>query len=365
MSKTQFRKLILGDYPYIASNSTYKRVILTGLMSMITAFISIFFLIMDMTTKDIGTEFIHVACILLSVSCFLLNRTGSHSTARILLALVANIIVYLFTLSEPRETGLYLFFVTTSVGAIAAFGLEEKPKMIFFVFLSLTLFLLSIYWDPGIFTRVQADSEYIRNNLLVNFIASLGSTSIIVYFMVDLNRLSERELRENDSHIRAKHEELITLNADLDRFVYSTSHDLRSPISSMRGLVNLSQMAKDRNEVDRYLKMMEGQLLKLSNFIKDIADYSRNARLDLNIEKVGIRETVDAVLDSMKFMPGSDQISTQIEIPDGLEVTTDPTRLQMILANLISNSIKYVDQYKSPSFIKICANFIGPTNTCL
>lgn len=52
MRKAQFRKLILGDYPYIASNSTYKRVILTGLMSIITAFISISFLFLDLATKE-------------------------------------------------------------------------------------------------------------------------------------------------------------------------------------------------------------------------------------------------------------------------------------------------------------------------
>ena len=67
MRKAQFRKLILGDYPYIPSNSTYKRVILTGLMSIITAIISISFLFLDLATTEKNYEFICVACILMAL----------------------------------------------------------------------------------------------------------------------------------------------------------------------------------------------------------------------------------------------------------------------------------------------------------
>ena len=72
-------------------------------------------------------------------------------------------------------------------------------------------------------------------------------------------------------------DELTKVNAELDRFMYSTSHDLRSPISSVLGLIQLTKMTNDPEEIKRYIEMIEGRLVSLNKFIKDISDYSRNA----------------------------------------------------------------------------------------
>jgi len=351
--------LILGSYPYIPSNATYKRVILTGMLCILTLFICLAFVISDVSRNQTNAIGVLFACMMVSLVAFMLNRRGNHLTAKILLAIAVNFTLFLLSESEPLEIGLYLFFIVTCIAAIVAFGLEELPLSVLFVGLSISLFLLSLYTDFGLYPHMVADDEYIRFNILLNFLLALASAAIIVYFVVNLNYRSEKELRQNELEIKAKHEELVRLNAELDRFVYSTSHDLRSPISSMRGLVTLSRMTEDPKEIECYLKMMEDQLVKLSNFIRDIADYSRNTRLDLNKQEIEINKVVHDALESMKFLPGSNRIEIVQDIPGNLLFTTDPARLQMILSNLISNSFKYADMNKAAPFIQISARRSG------
>src|SRR5882762_7894025 len=83
-----------------------------------------------------------------------------------------------------------------------------------------------------------------------------------------------------------RNEELIKINAELDRFVYSASHDLRAPIASLLGLIEVAKFEPDREKIDELLEMQKKSLYRLDRFIKDIVDHSRNARLGIDREPV-------------------------------------------------------------------------------
>ncbi len=74
-------------------------------------------------------------------------------------------------------------------------------------------------------------------------------------------------------------------NEELDRFVYSTSHDLKAPLSSMLGLIHLARITDKREELTEYHNMMEKRIHTLNGFISDIIDYSRNTRWILKQRK--------------------------------------------------------------------------------
>ena len=137
--------------------------------------------------------------------------------------------------------------------------------------------------------------------------------------------------------------------------MYSTSHDLRSPISSVLGLIQLAKMTEDNKEVKGYMEMMEGRLASLNKFIKDISDYSRNARTEINREPVLVHQIIQDIVDNLKFYPGAEKVRVDIEIDSGFKIHTDPTRLRIIFSNLISNSFKYVDARKENPYIRISA----------
>ncbi len=132
-------------------------------------------------------------------------------------------------------------------------------------------------------------------------------------------------------------------NEELDRFVYSTSHDLKAPLSSILGLVGIAEKSKDIGEIHECLKMIEKGALTLNGFISEIIDYSRNTRLAVENEEVRLKELVDDIVEGLQFFDKSDQIKFEIDIPKDLVIFTDKGRIKIILNNLITNAIKYQD----------------------
>ena len=142
-------------------------------------------------------------------------------------------------------------------------------------------------------------------------------------------------------------------NEELDRFVYSTSHDLKAPLSSILGLIQLARMTDAQDELAEYHNMMEKRIHTLNGFITDIIDYSRNTRLGIDTAQVQIKPLVEEVVEGLQYFEGSQSIDIQILIPADLAIETDRGRLKIVLNNLIGNAIKYHDLNKSSPHILI------------
>jgi signal transduction histidine kinase len=176
------------------------------------------------------------------------------------------------------------------------------------------------------------------------------------------NALKQRQAE--DAKVRAalalqsQNAELKKINKELDSFVYSVSHNLRAPLMSVLGLLDLAKHENQNNksELDLYFSMMETSIHKLDETVKEILDYSRNARQNLSIEKIDLKKMIDDHFEKMQFMPGSQSIQRMIDINQKANFHSDNYRLSVIMNNLISNAIKYHDPQKDPSFIRISVN---------
>jgi len=159
--------------------------------------------------------------------------------------------------------------------------------------------------------------------------------------------------------LRQENKELLhnlqKINTELDRFVYSASHDLRAPIASLIGLMNLAKGTDDAHEIKELLKLGEKVLAQLDIFIKEIADYSRNTKANIEIEPIELQGFFQDILDHYKFYDDSMQIEKTIEVEENLKITSDKSRLRAILNNLVSNAIRYSDLDKPTPFLKLSA----------
>lgn len=158
-----------------------------------------------------------------------------------------------------------------------------------------------------------------------------------------------------NEELQLQNEELIKINKELDSFVYSVSHNLKAPLMSVLGLLNLAKMEDEKhgNIFSQYFSMMERSIHKLDETLKEILDYSRNARKELTIEKVDIQRIVHDNLDRMQYLPGSELIVKEVEIKDTVPFYSDPYRLSVIFNNIVSNAIKYADLTKPNPFLRI------------
>ncbi|MFM8912868.1 MAG: PAS domain S-box protein [Flammeovirgaceae bacterium] len=147
-------------------------------------------------------------------------------------------------------------------------------------------------------------------------------------------------------------EELKIRNAELDNFVYKVSHDLRAPLSSVLGLVNLARLEGNNDNLGDYVKIIGQKIKQLDGFISDVLSHSKNLKLDLKIEAIDFKQLIDHTFTNLSYLKGVDEMkkSTQIE---GSPFHSDPWRLGEIFRNLISNAIKYRDETKPDPSISI------------
>ena len=171
-------------------------------------------------------------------------------------------------------------------------------------------------------------------------------------------RHHEVKRKKAERTLRKQNEELVKINKELDSFVYSVSHNLRAPLMSVLGLINLAQIENKNGDqmMNNYFDMMQHSIHKLDDTLKEILDYSRNARSELNIEEVDAKKMAEDSFERLKYMKGSEHISKSIEVDNNMPLFTDPYRLSVIINNLVSNAIKYRDAQKDHSVIDLHAN---------
>ncbi len=174
-----------------------------------------------------------------------------------------------------------------------------------------------------------------------------GQKRVAVMF----NNITERIQIENA--IKQKNEELIKINIELDRFVYSASHDLRAPISSLLGLLEVARLENNMSAMEKLLDMQKRTLLKLDNFIQDIVNYSRNNRMKVINEPVDFKALIEGVFEQLHFMNQLNKLEQRILVAPDLNYLGDSNRMTVILNNLISNAIKYADVTKPNPFVEV------------
>lgn len=165
---------------------------------------------------------------------------------------------------------------------------------------------------------------------------------------------SERAIANNS--LQAQNLELRKLNQELDKFVYSTSHNLRAPLLSMLGLVRLSRHELENKNADvlpQYFDMMEKSVMQLDITLKQIIDYSKNARLEEEPDEINFETLLKETFDYMKFINGATTITQSIVIHEGPSFYCGKMRIGFLIQNLISNSIKYYDASKPRPFVNV------------
>jgi signal transduction histidine kinase len=179
-----------------------------------------------------------------------------------------------------------------------------------------------------------------------------------------VNALRQRNIelkrKTAEQTLRKQNEELVKINQELDSFVYSVSHNLRAPLMSVLGLLRLAFIEVERAEKDTdvllsYFSMMEHSIHKLDDTLKEILDYSRNARSEIRTEHVDLNWLINDGFERLKYHEGSEQIEKIVEVKEDAPFYSDPNRIGVVLNNLISNSIKYRDISKKKQFVKVTA----------
>lgn len=178
------------------------------------------------------------------------------------------------------------------------------------------------------------------------------------------------EIYATRNKLETKIAELEKTNDELNRFIYSTSHDLRSPLASVMGILNLASMENSVVDPNGYLQMIETCVNKMDTFIQKIIEYYKSIRVEEEYTKIDFHTLLSESIQLFKMQkPGIEYI---LDIDQPVDFINDAFRMSVILDNLISNAVKYqkpqeanqkieitVKTTKDKVFIKIEDNGIG------
>lgn len=165
---------------------------------------------------------------------------------------------------------------------------------------------------------------------------------------------AKRQVEQLNTDLNTTVEELITTNSELDRFVYSTSHDLRAPILSVIGLVDLcSSFYPDDEELHECFRMMRRGLERSDEAVRAILEYLKNRRLDLEPVPLDIHNLVGMHLENIGFIPELSEIRFEVDIDPEARLFSDRNRVMSVINNLITNAAKYQRPSEIDKYVKI------------
>jgi PAS domain S-box-containing protein len=266
---------------------------------------------------------------------------------------------------ETAQEGMWLIdetnkttFVNTKMGEILEYSREEMMDKEIYSFMNqkgreivekLLLRREEKYNRQSRFKFMSKYGKEVWANVAANPLydeAGIYKGSLAMITDITDRKIAEERLEQQNL-------ELIKTNSELDRFVYSVSHDLRSPLTSVLGLISFIEEESQETDTIEHVKMIRNSINRLDEFIKNILSYSRNKRTGLEIIEIPLQKTILDIVDSLNSMEEAKGIHFEIDIQEKKPFYSDSLRFNTILENLISNAVKYHKKNKTDSYIKI------------
>jgi PAS domain S-box-containing protein len=132
-------------------------------------------------------------------------------------------------------------------------------------------------------------------------------------------------------------------NRSKDEFLAVVSHELRNPLSVILGRVQLLLMKQPPEDLKKHLVTIERNAKAQARLLEDVLDLSRivSGKLRLELRATDAAVAVADAISSARGAADAKRIELSSSVEPGLELFTDPVRLQQIVGNLVSNAVKF------------------------
>jgi len=306
--------------------------------------------VIDSLAGSLIPTIIDIFLVLLLAFIYWLNENQRHKSARYIFLISLNVILFVYANLVPKEIGIYLIFFPLIGGTYIFLGRSGRKEKIFFTALPISILFILELSNYQLFGPIDLDMGDERVSFFINLTIATVAFAYSMHYLLSMNQRNEKNILQNRdefkklaTQIEEKNTILKKANEELDRFVYSASHDLRSPLMSILGLIMLMKKENDPAQLLNYTELIEDRVNKLDSFIKEIIEYSRNARTEVVTELVDLRELTDTIIEDHEYHESARKINFRNEVNNLSPIRTDKQRLKVIFNNLVSNAIKYHD----------------------
>lgn len=155
------------------------------------------------------------------------------------------------------------------------------------------------------------------------------------------------------SMLALKNEELQKAYDELDKFAYSATHDMRGPILSVLGIIDLTKNAEDISEIKEMVGMMENAMLKLDNYIQNLHDHYSIRRGELNITDIDFENIMKDMSDLYDIAGKLKNVSFEKSVSQVGKFRSDDISIKIIINNLLSNAFKYQKKGSADKYVNL------------
>ena len=153
--------------------------------------------------------------------------------------------------------------------------------------------------------------------------------------------------------METKNSELQIAYDELDKFAYSITHDMRNPLLSILGAVDVSTEMNDLTEIKEMLQLIKSSVENLDAFIQNIHDYYNVNRGQLRISEIDFKDIIEEQLDAFKLTAKIKQVNINTNIVQNETFRGDAMSMKIILNNLLSNALKYQHKDREDKNIEV------------
>ncbi len=269
------------------------------------------------------------------------------------------------TLVEQGNDGIVIIqdnlikFANSKILGLTGFSLEEALGKPFIEFISPEY----VQMVMGRYKRRIA-GEKVPNQYEIELISKTGGSipveingSVIEYKgkiadMAIIRDITKRKKAEEE--LKQTAEDLARSNAEMETFVYSVAHDLRSPLRSMQGFSNalLEDYAKEMDPTAKdYAQRIVGASKRMDAMIQDLLSYSSVTRAKIELKPVNLESVIDDIRE--QWSPKIQESKAEINVKKPLQtVLGNPELVAQAIENLLSNALKFVAPGVKP-YVKI------------
>jgi signal transduction histidine kinase len=207
------------------------------------------------------------------------------------------------------------------------------------------------------------EAQLTRNAYILGIVILL----VLIFFIFRNNVLKARlnqnlefkvkerteELNVINKKLQQSEKQLLETNKELETFIYRTSHDLKGPLASSKGLIGLALRSKSQEEQEQYLKLIQTSLDKLDNILVTLYEVSVIRKGAVDLKSCNMEDMMRSMIKSFENYPNYEKIRFSIDNKMTRAFITDEILSQTILRNIIENAVKYCRPSATQPFVSV------------
>lgn len=202
---------------------------------------------------------------------------------------------------------------------------------------------LGIHTTSYRYKKKDGNYVWIESTNKLTFKENTGDIEGVISISRDI---TERKLFESKLEEKIK---------ELDTFIYRSSHDLKGPLASLQGLINVAKSEVQDIKSTEYLSLIERSVNHLDNILMDLLNITRITQGSIKYSKLNLSSLIKETINSFENLVEYKKIEWLLDVDESILLITDKSLINNVLHNVIINAIKYHDKNKQNSFVKIVA----------